>query len=251
MSPGSDDVGRRNKKRQQKQKQGTPLRVDLETMQAGWQALIDWVRTTFQNRVRLDTLRPLPQFLGISVATGCLHGEAFSPPVRLRHLDKSAAEKIKSRFSLNFQYFITNYVLIALLVATVVALMHPGMVLFVGVLYALWTAHTAWGYQELFMFGVELHVYLTYPLRSNVLTALTLLVVIWKCFWPAIHAVVISTLLIAAHALLRDPKHIDLTVGDEQLEDDYTGPLATDDNDEEGGMSSSDSSAVLVERPKQ
>eukprot|EP00523_Entomoneis_sp_CCMP467_P017631 CAMPEP_0168809510 /NCGR_PEP_ID=MMETSP0726-20121227/3122_1 /TAXON_ID=265536 /ORGANISM="Amphiprora sp., Strain CCMP467" /LENGTH=245 /DNA_ID=CAMNT_0008861495 /DNA_START=260 /DNA_END=998 /DNA_ORIENTATION=+ len=245
MSPGSDDVGRRNKKRQQKQKQGTPLRVDLETMQAGWQALIDWVRTTFQNRVRLDTLRPLPQFLGISVATGCLHGEAFSPPVRLRHLDKSAAEKIKSRFSLNFQYFITNYVLIALLVATVVALMHPGMVLFVGVLYALWTAHTAWGYQELFMFGVELHVYLTRPDSADAVGGDLEMLLARHSRGGNFHAAD------CGDALLRDPKHIDLTVGDEQLEDDYTGPLATDDNDEEGGMSSSDSSAVLVERPKQ
>lgn len=218
----------------------------MDSIQALAETTLAWFRTTFENKVRLDTLRSLPQFLGISAANGCFAPEAYGAPVK--HLDKSTMEKIKSRVSLNLAYFLTNYVLVVFLVATVVALMHPGMILFVGVLYGLWTAHTAWGYKELLLFGVELHRYLTFPMRFKILTALTLVVVVWKCWWPMIHAIIISTFLIASHALLRDPKQLDGSIEDNG-EEEYTGPLVVEGKDEEGGLSSSESSAVFVERP--
>ena len=45
-----------------------------------------------QSRVRIETLRPLPEFLGIDPAAGfCLSPGAFTPPVR--KVDKESPEK--------------------------------------------------------------------------------------------------------------------------------------------------------------
>lgn len=53
-----------------------------------------------QSRISLDTLRPLPVFLGINPTNSCFSAEAFTPPVK--KIDKSTFEKIKSRMKLNF-----------------------------------------------------------------------------------------------------------------------------------------------------
>eukprot|EP00527_Entomoneis_sp_CCMP2396_P008213 CAMPEP_0198140030 /NCGR_PEP_ID=MMETSP1443-20131203/3257_1 /TAXON_ID=186043 /ORGANISM="Entomoneis sp., Strain CCMP2396" /LENGTH=274 /DNA_ID=CAMNT_0043802339 /DNA_START=250 /DNA_END=1074 /DNA_ORIENTATION=- len=255
MPHGSDDTFSSSSSKHHHNKSGT-VKIDLETMREWWEKATIWTRVSLQNKVRLDTLRPLSQFLGISPA-GCLAPEAFGTPVK--RLDKSTLEKLKSRISLNLAFFLTNYVLVVLLVATVVALMHPGMILFVGLLYGLWTLHTAWGFQELIVFGVEIHVYLTFALRARILTALTALVVFWKCCWPFVHAIVISILLIASHALLRDPKHIELSVYHNDDDDEgvydpgqHPGPQLGDydpSKDDEGGHSSAGESVVMVERP--
>eukprot|EP00529_Nitzschia_sp_RCC80_P042460 CAMPEP_0113474018 /NCGR_PEP_ID=MMETSP0014_2-20120614/18356_1 /TAXON_ID=2857 /ORGANISM="Nitzschia sp." /LENGTH=43 /DNA_ID=CAMNT_0000366829 /DNA_START=33 /DNA_END=160 /DNA_ORIENTATION=- /assembly_acc=CAM_ASM_000159 len=43
----------------------------------------------------MDTVRPLPTFLGISGPSFCFAPDAFTPPVK--KIDKSSPEKFKSR----------------------------------------------------------------------------------------------------------------------------------------------------------
>jgi hypothetical protein len=92
------------------------------------------------SRVSVDTLRPLPMFVGVVTTAQqqqqhnnspnhkqlCFAGGAYTPPIR--KFDKASLEKVKSRVSLNFAFFLSNYVLVASMVGLVVALMHPGMV---------------------------------------------------------------------------------------------------------------------------
>lgn len=97
--------------------------VDLETIRLHFSSFF----ARLQSRVSLDTLRPLPMFLGVNPTNGlCFSSAAFTTPVR--KIDKSTPEKIKSRVQLNLHFFLTNYVLVASMVGIVVALMHPGMV---------------------------------------------------------------------------------------------------------------------------
>ena len=248
VSQGSEDFpSMRNSK------SGKKLTIDFETLQQLCLAGIEWSTHTLRNRVRLDTLRPFPMFMGINTTTSTsspmwyLSADAFGPPVK--HLDKSTLEKVKSRLSLNFAFFLTNYVLATLIVALVVALLHPSMLLFVGLLYGLWAGHTAWGDHDLQLFGVELQPYLSKPTRVRVLSVITTLVLIWKCLRPVITSALLSAVMILMHAFLRDPKHIELA---------DTATATTDnggsDEDAEGGglllyKGEMTESAVLVERP--
>ena len=255
LSQGSDDLlssSSSTNQRYNTSKQGK-LKIDFESLELWWNTGVSWSINAFRTRVRFDTLRPLPMFMGINVSSSTnmyyVAAEAFSPPVK--HLDKSTLEKVKSRLSLNFAFFLTNYVLVALIVASVVALMHPSMVLFVAILYGLWAGHAAWGDYHVQVFGFELHRVLSRVTRSRVLFVLTALIVIWKCLRPTITASILSTLLIMSHAFLRDPKHIELA--DDLKSSDSTGSRNNDDvEDAEGGLyTSSDisESPVLVERP--
>jgi len=177
-------------------------------------------------------------FLGVNPSM-CLAAGAFTPPVR--KVDKSSPEKIKSRISLNFQFFLSNYVLVASMVALVVALMHPGMLFFVALVYGLWSFHRFLIRNELDVFGLRIHSLLTIQQRFYLLFTITTIVVVWKCLVPTLIFTVISALLICLHAVLRDPKHIETM---DVLEDGSS--------DEEGGEGDniSSGSEVLVERPK-
>jgi hypothetical protein len=72
--------------------------------------------------------------------------------------------------------------------------------------------------------------------RSNALMVITVIVVSWKCLFPAITFVSISGLIISTHAIMRDPKQIDAGPSNESHEKD---------SDNEGDSSESE---VLVER---
>lgn len=162
-----------------------------------------------QSRVRIETLRPLPEFLGIDPATGfCLSPGAFTPPVK--KVDKGTPEKVQSRVKLNLAFFLTNYVVIAGMTAIVVALMHPGMIFFLGLVYGLWTLHAYMIRHEIVIGGVRLHSLVSVQHRFYGLFALTVLVIIWKCLIPSLIFVAISGLLILLHAFLRDPKQIEM-----------------------------------------
>lgn len=174
-------------------------------------------------------------FLGISGHAFCLSPDAFTPPVR--KIDKSTVEKFKSRLRLNFAFFLSNYALVAAGVCLVIALMHPGMLVSIGLLWGLWALHEFLISNELIIFGHNVGMLVSITHRSAFLTALTFLVIVWKCLAPAITAVAISGLLIFAHALLRDPKHIESSR-------DFRRPVT--DGDDENGLSDSE---VLVERP--
>lgn len=178
-------------------------------------------------------------FLGVSPSM-CLSPEAFTPPVK--KLDKSSPEKIKSRMQLNFAFFLTNYVLLASMVALVVSLMHPGMLFFVTIVYGLWSCHSFLIKNELEVFGIQVHSLLTIQQRFYVLFVITTIVVVWKCLAPTIIFVTISAILIVLHAFLRDPKHIETSTSELLLANNEEG------SDEEGGGNSS-GSEVLVERP--
>lgn len=162
-----------------------------------------------RGRVTMDTLRPLPVFLGVTGPAFCLSAGAFTPPSR--HIDKTAPEKIRARISLNFAFFLTNYALLALGVSLVVALMHPKMILYVGVVWAFWWLHifVDKNHIPLVAFGRDLGAVITAPRRSLALSIITVIVAVFHCLVPVLSVVSISGLLILLHAVMRDPKHIE------------------------------------------
>ena len=167
----------------------------------------------YTERISLDTLRPLPTFLGVTGPAFCIAATAFAPPTK--KLDKDAAEKIGSRLKLNFAYFLTNYALILAGTAFVVALMHPSMLLLMGILVGLWHMHFLLDRAAIPMEygGVDFGVIFTTARRSLVLTILTVLVGVFKCLVPTLEVLAISGIAIFAHASMRDPQHVE-TCGD-------------------------------------
>jgi hypothetical protein len=182
----------------------------------------------------MDTVRPLPMFLGVSAQNFCFSPEAFTPPVK--KLDKSTLEKFKSRLKLNFAFFLSNYALTAAGVCLVIALMHPGMLLSIGVLWGLWGLHNFLISNELIVFGHNIGTVISITHRSALMTAITILIVVWKCLVPMIFAVAISALLVLSHAVMRDPKHMNTASGENMRRD----------SDDEATSSDSE---VLVDRP--
>jgi hypothetical protein len=180
----------------------------------------------------MDTLRPLPMFLGLSGHAFCLSPGAFAPPTR--HVDKTMFEKIRSRITLNFAFFLSNYALVAFGVAVVVALSHPGMLLFVGGVWALWMLHSFLIDHELIVFGTNVGMILSISKRSTILCILTVIVIVWKCLIPVVSFALISGIIILSHALMRDPKQIESS-------SEFRG---SEDSDED----TVDDDRVLVER---
>ena len=189
-----------------------------------------------RSRVSLDTVRPLPMFVGFTGHAFCLAPDAFSPPAK--KIDKSTVEKIRSRMKLNFAFFLSNYALVTAGVALVVALMHPGMLISVGVVWALWGFHNYLVSNELVILGHNIGTLVSITHRSNALMVLTVVVIVWKCLAPFMIFALISGLIILSHALMRDPKHV------ENASDFHRGGSGSDDEGELG-----DYSEVLVERP--
>lgn len=236
-----------NSRKSGKSKQS--VTIDVETIRLHLSSLT----ARIMSRVSLDTIRPLHMFLGINQAQGlCLSVEAFTPPIR--KLDKSSPEKIKSRVQLNFAFFLSNYVLVAAMVALVVALMHPSMLLFVAMVYGLWSFHSFLIRHELEFFGIQVHSLLSIQQRFYLLFVITTIVVVFHCLMPALFFLLISSLLIISHALLRDPKHIE---SDSFMSILQEGSREDAENDVEGNYDDNNSSprgsgemeAVLVERP--
>ena len=195
-----------------------------------------------RGRVTLDTVRPLHQFMGVTGHAFCFSPEAFTPPIK--KLDKSTAEKFRSRLKLNGSYFLSNYALVAALIALTIALMHPGMLLSILTLWILWSFHTFLISNEVIVFGRNVGSLVSITHRSSFLTALTVIVIVFKCLKPAITAVAISSLLIFAHAIMRDPKHIS------ESSSNFHSPHSKDSDDEDSGGSDNSGSEVLVERPQ-
>ena len=227
----------------QQQQQHAAIAINIETMRLQIGSFV----ARLQSRVSVDTLRPLPLFLGLNPVSGfCLSASAFTPPVT--KLTKTTPEKIRSRVKLNFAFFLTNYVLLAGLVGIVVAMMHPGMVFFMGIVYGLWSLHSFLIRNKLELFGIQVHSILTIQQRFYVLAFITAIVVVWKCLAPTLIFLTISGLMILSHAFLRDPKDVEAS-----------GVLRGDSDDEGedleaagvgSGSGSSNDSEVLVERPK-
>lgn len=220
------------------------IRINAESLRLHFQNMISHI----QNRVSVDTIRPLHVFLGletVGASSVCLSAAAFRPP-NIRKMDKSVNEKVTSRMKINFSYFLSNYAVVAAFVATVIALMHPGMILMLSLLATFWTLHHFLIRNEVELFGLALHRILSVKARSLILSVLTFVVVVWKCLKPTIFFVCISSILILLHAFLRDPKHVETT-----NEQRSTLALVRDDeaHDSSGGESSG--SEVLVGRHRQ
>ena len=213
------------------------IAINIESMRFALSSFV----TRVVSRASIDTLRPLPMFLGLNPGAGfCLSAQAFTPPVK--KMDKGTPEKIRSRFKTNFAFFLTNYVLIAAMTALIVAMMHPGMVFFMAVLYGFWSLHSFLIRNQLVVFGVSIHAILSVQQRFYLLFTITSIVTIWKCLIPTLTFFTISSLLICTHAFMRDPKYIELS---------NDGSADSEDDDEEGGSSgNSNESEVLVERPR-
>mmetsp|Transcript_59244 Transcript_59244/g.176052 ORF Transcript_59244/g.176052 Transcript_59244/m.176052 type:complete len:236 (-) Transcript_59244:210-917(-) len=193
----------------------------------------------WRERITLDTLRPLPLFLGITGPAFCLSAEAFNPPSR--HFDKTAPEKLWTRLRLNFAFFLTNYALVFFGTALVVALMHPSMILYVGIVSGMWWFHTFTLQNDIpiVAFGRDLGDVLTPERRSAFLTALSAIVGVYKCLVPILSVFGISGLIIIIHAVLRDPKHIESS-----QEFGFRGPADSDSEDD----TTSDDDMVRVRR---
>ena len=161
-----------------------------------------------KTRVTLDTLRPLPQFLGVAPNL-CLSAGAFTPPAS--HFDKSTAEKIRSRITLNFAFFLTNYVFLAVGVGLVVALSNPKMLVSIAVVVGLWLIDDQINSRqiEFIIKGINIFEVLTPFRRWCILVAVSIIVGVSKCLIPLLSWLFISVIITLLHAGLRDPKHIE------------------------------------------
>jgi hypothetical protein len=218
--------------------------IDIESMRMHLSAFA----TRLMSRVSIETLRPLPMFLGVNPVGFCLSAGAFTPPVK--KLDKTTPEKISSRIKLNFAFFLSNYALLAAMVGIVVALMHPSMLFFVAIVMGLWSLHSFMIRHELIVFGFNLGTVLSIQQRFYVLFTITTLVVIWKCLIPTLIFIAISGLIIITHSFLRDPKHIESSssslFGAQDSDEDYEDG----EGNGSGGSGGSSGSEVLVDRPQ-
>lgn len=196
------------------------------------------------SRVTLDTVRSLNMFLGITGPSFCFSPAAFNAPVK--RLDKSTYEKFQSRLRLNFAFFLSNYALLTAGVALVTALMHPGMVISLGLIWGLWALHKFLVSNELIVFGRNIGTLISISQRSTILIILTAIVITWKCLKPTITVIAISGGLILVHALLRDPSHV--TSGDFQSGNGNN--ISSSMSDDDSGENSHESE-VLVEKPGQ
>jgi len=211
------------------------INFDLESMKAFMTGMMAYIAA----RVTMDTVRPLNMFLGITGPSFCFSPLAFNAPIK--KVDKSSWEKFRSRLKLNFAFFLSNYALLTAGVALVTALMHPGMVILVGLIWSLWALHRFLISNEIIIFGRNVGTLISISQRSTVLIILTAIVITWKCLKPTITVISISGAMIFTHALLRDPTHV----------------TSSDFQSSNGGMSDDDSvgnsheSEVLVEKPGQ
>lgn len=157
----------------------------------------------------MDTIRPLPVFLGISGPSFCFAPDAFTPPSK--KFDKNTAEKISQRVSLNFNYFISNYAMIFVGTCVIVVLMHPGMIIYSTLVYALWNVHNSMidNNTKFVVLEKNLGEYITVESRTRILYLITGWVIASKCFKPFLTVLVLTSLLVFSHAFMRDPKHID------------------------------------------
>ena len=136
-----------------------------------------------------------------------MSAEAFSPPVK--QVSKQSWENFRSGVSLNMTFFLSNYALVAFCVALVVALLHPGMLLLVGIVCSLWWLHEYLITHKLKIFERNIGQIVSINQRSTILTTLSLFTIIYWCLMPFLTFVAVSGVIILSHAIMRDPKHVE------------------------------------------
>lgn len=193
------------------------------------------------SKLTMDTLRPLPLFLGVTGPSFCIAADSFSPPISSFQANKSTYEKFRSRMLRNLAYFATNYAFLVFGTVIVVALMHPGMLLYVGITWALWWLHIIVIREDVRMVVMDrdLNELLTPKRRSDILMLFTLWVAIGKCLKPLLIGMAISGVMILFHAVMRDPKKLASNITSSSASLTVRG--AADSDSDEG-------SEVMVER---
>jgi len=207
-----------------------------------------------QARISVDTVRPLPMFLGILGGAGfCFNFGigAYTSPAK--SIDKSTIEKFKSRLKLNVAFFMSNYALIVLSVAGILAFLHPTMLISLGLLWVLWSVHSFLNRHELLLFSINFSTLIPSDKRTKGLSILTIAVILWKCLTYVFYVTSISSLLIFTHALLRDPKHIDkfsdVSFGHKYDDDDHHNRESDDNNFQHTNAVGLGGSEVMVDYP--
>jgi hypothetical protein len=172
-------------------------KIDLETIRLTCTTIF----ARLQSRVSFETLRPAPVFLGVKPGTG-MTCQAYTPPFKA--FDATAMSKAKTRVQTNFTHFVSNYALVAAMVALVVALMHPSMLLFLGIVGGLWFLNNRLNQRDFQLCGVRLQTVLPVQKRFYALVAITALVVVWMCLPPSVTFLCITTTVVLPHALFRN-----------------------------------------------
>lgn len=198
----------------------------------------------YRDKINLETLRPLPIFLGITGPSFCIAPDAFTPPSK--KMDKNTLEKVKQRVNLNTAYFLTNYSLIATGTFVVVVLLHPMMILYSVIVYFLWKMHNIMVKDNipLLVMGKDMGQYVTVEMRTKILYFVTLWVVVFYCLIPFLLATGLTALMVITHALLRDPKQIE--TGRSALS--YCKDNDSDDDNDDDGNDDSSGSEVMVDK---
>jgi hypothetical protein len=122
---------------------------------------------------------------------------------------KTVWDQLHTRLALNGALFLTNYALVAGGVAIVIALLHPGMLLVLAAVTALWWCHDYLIHQTVTVGSHNIGTLMSINQRSTVLTILTVIAIVWKCLFPVVSFLVVSGILIGLHAVSRDPQHIE------------------------------------------
>jgi PRA1 family protein len=182
-----------------------PPPVDIESLRLQLSTLVARVHRS----ISLETLRPLPVFLGLSssaIDEGMnLSPDAFSAPLA----GADTMTLIRSRVHDNITFYMSNYALVAAMTAIVIVVMHPSLMVIIAALYGLWWCHGYLIRHEVNVCTIPLHSILTVQQRFYVLFAISFLVMMSPAFvMPTILMVFISGFIILCHAALRDTTHL-------------------------------------------
>lgn len=199
---------------------GNHYQDDFSTQRAGgldeiytqfnvMQSVVTTMLSRWKERISVETLRPLPTFLGMSGPSLCFSPNAFSPPTT--HFDKNTREKVSLRIRLNFAYFLSNYALIGTSVIVIVTLMHPIMIAWVLTIWLMWKIHAVMveSHMPLVVFGYDVGHVITVEIRAFILYLLSLVVTIVYCLVPLLCCFGISAIIILTHSIMRDIQHIE------------------------------------------
>jgi len=181
----------------------TTQTMDIESLRLQLSIVVAHLK----NRVSLETLKPLPEFLGLTSTAEeglQLSSRAYNSPSLARGFSATIWSRIKD----NSNYFTTNYCLVAAMVALVVTLMHPSMLLVVGLVVALWWCHGYLIKHEVVVAGVPIHAVGTIQQRFYFLLAISFVLVVWFCLVPTFLFASLSGFIILTHATLRDTTHL-------------------------------------------
>ena len=139
-------------------------------------------------------------------------------------------------------FFLTNYAVIAFGTFIVVVLLHPKMIIYSAIVYAMWKTHNVMVRDNIPMVigGKDIGQYLTVEIRTKILYLLTLWVVIMYCLKPFLSAFIISAVIITCHAILRDPKQVESN-RTKTIHSTYKDSDSDDENNSSG-------SEVMVEK---